>query len=539
MRRALVPLALFAFTLALACAPSTKKPVELRQADTSANSGDWEAALDSYRVAARETPDDPALKRKIAEAEKKCSEIWAARATSSNAEGRITEAAVLWRKSLEATLPADRPKSVATREVLENLSALEYAGESASAEGRHADALACFVVLELVQPDRAGLHERVVDAKKSFANFLVLESDTFWKRDLAGASLGANLRALQYDPGHDKAQTNTKDLRRVLGKRTRFALDGVKVEDTGYKGLAGALQQKLVPRLDDYPPYGPWKDAAGRATFTATIAEFEKNEVATEGVDLMPNTLAPKLDPIPNPDVAQQKAKIDRVEKKLAELQTKMKAELDKKKKRGAPAATAKDERPAEDPGLVLARDVDKTRIDLASAKARLEQLPATVIPPPPDPTWKLPWTRTIRTVKARVRFEFRDSDFADPILVNAGHELEKSDRVHIGNKEQGVDADPLKIPDWDDMIGELADQLATQAVVAIENAKKRRVDSLLEEGRHQQRSKNDAEAMNAYVQLLFIVGPEGLPGDAASYLERTLENPRLKDILGPAAPTN
>jgi len=526
--------------LAFACAPSTKKPVEVRQAETSASTGDWEAALESYRVAARETPDDPALKKKIAEAEKKCSEIWAARGTQSNAEGRITEAAVLWRRSLEATLPADRPKSPATRDVLENLSALEYAGESASAEGRHADALACFVVLELVQPDRAGLRDRVADAKKSFATHLVAESDAYWKRDLAGASLGANLRALTYDPQQDKALANTKDLRRVLGKRTRFTLDSVKVEDTGYKALAASLSQKLSPRLDDYPPYGPWpvKETGGRATFTATIAEFEKNEVATEGVDLMPNTLAPKLDPIPNPEVAQQKAKIERIEKKLAELQAKMKVELDKKKKRGAPAATPTGERPPEDPGLVLARDVDKTRIDLASAKARLDQLPPTVIPPPPDPTWKLPWTRTIRTVKARVRFEFRDSDFADPILVNAGHELEKSDRVHIGNKEQGVDADPLKIPEWDDMISELGDQLATQAIVAIENAKKRRVESLLEEGRHQQRSKNDAEAMNAYVQLLFIVGPEGLPSDAAAYLERTLENPRLKDILGPV-PTN
>ena len=60
----------------------------------------------------------------------------------------------------------------------------------------------------------------------------------------------------------------------------------------------------------------------------------------------------------------------------------------------------------------------------------------------------------------------------------------------------------------------------------------------LLSKAIHQQRSKNDAEAMNAYVQLLFIVGPEGLPSDAAAYLERTLENPRLKDILGPV-PTN
>lgn len=534
VRRAL-SLALVLSACALACVPAAKKPVEVRQADTEASSGDWESALEKYRVAAHESPNDAGIKKKVAEAERKCADIWAQRATQANAEGRIAEAADLWRRSLDVTPAVDRPKSPATRDVLANLAALEYAGESASAEGREADALTSFLVLEMAQPDRAGIQERVNEARKGFASHLVALSDTHWKRELGGASLAANIRALQYDPMQDKATGNANDLRRVLRKKTRFTLDGVKIEETGYKPLAAALTQKLGPRLDDYPPYGPWpvKDTGGRATLVATIAEYEKSELATEGVDEMPNTLAPKLDPVPNPDVALQKAKIERLEKKLADLQAKMRAEIDKKKKRkGAPPAKP-GEKPPEDTGLLLARDIDKTRIDVASAKARLEQLPPTVIPPPPDPTWKLPWTRTIRTVKARVRFEFRDSDFADPILVDAAHDLEKSDRVHAGNGEQGIEPDPLKIPDWDEMIAELAEQLATEAVTAIEKAKKRRIDSLLAEGRLQQRSRNDAEATHAYVQLLFIVGPEALPADVAFYLENALENPRLKDVVG------
>ncbi len=522
----------------LACPP---KQQTVKQGDSLASVGDWETALAQYQQALREKPDDLAVKKKIEEAQPKVVEIWTKRGIDANATGNVGDAGDLWRRAIELVpeVPeGGRKASAPWGQIEQNASALEYFGETALAEDREQDALHAYAALALVFPDKTQFVDKHNEATRKFAASLAEEADGLWKRNLPGASLVVVLRALQYDPLQPRAFANGAELKKTLRKRTKVELNGAKVVEGGFKGLGNALEKKINPKLDDFPPYGPFKDAPVKATFVVTVEAFEKDEIVEEGVDDMPNTLAPSMDPVPNPAVEEQKAKIVRVEKKLAELNAKMKADIAAKKAKakakassGKKSAAPKPANPG-DAGLQVARDLDKTRVDLASAKARLEQLPLTIIPPPPDPTWKLPWVKTIRWVETRVRFEIQEPDFAEAITSSVVHKVEKGDRAHKGNETQGVGPDKLELASFEDLTAELAEKVAAEAASVMEKARNRRIAALLERGQQQEKAGDEAEAHDAYMRLLFTVGPDALPADAAKSLAKALDHDRFKEIV-------
>lgn len=501
-------------------------PKHTRDADTLARAGDWESALTQYRLASQERPDDFPLQRKVEMAEKKVAAIWTKRGWEANGEGHLGVAATLWTKAIELTPERERATCDALEAIEKNASALEYFGDSAVAEERHEDAVGVFGAILKAQPERVDVVTKHMDAKRAFATQLFQRADVLARRDLPGAALVTDLRALQHDPMQPNAFQAGTQLKKEMKSRARIALQDVKIVDQGYKSLSVALSSTLTPRLDKFAPYGPTKDPGGvRASFKATIEEFTKNETSENGFDELPNMLPPPTEPIANPAIPEQKAKIDELEQKLAGLKKEIQRAIAEK------ARQRKAGRAVDDPGLVLARQADATRVELDDAKKVLAALPAKVAPPLPPATWQLAWTKTIRVTEARIRFELQETDYAEPIVVTITHRVTKEDRTHDGHPKQGVEADPLKLPTWDSMVGELAAQFS-DGTEAIAKARERRIGDLVARGREQLQKGNDAEALDAFVTVLFMMGPTALPEDAASFVARSLEHDRFKDLV-------
>ncbi len=505
----------------LACAPKYT-----RDADTLARAGDWESALTQYRLAAEERPDDFPLQRKVEMAERKVSAIWTKRGEEANREGHLGDAATFWTRALDLLPENEREKSDAWKLIEKNAAALEYFGDSAVAEQRHEDAVGVFGAILKVHPERVELVHKHMEAKKQFATQLFERADGLARQDLLGAALVTDLRALQHDPMQPNAFRAGAELKKTLKTKSKIQISDVKIVDSGFKGLSVALYSVLSPRLDAYPPYGPTRDAEVKATWKATIEEFTKNETKEEGFDELPNVAPAPTEPVPNPAIPEQKAKIAELEKRLANLKREIANDIAARKKTKKQSG-----RPVDDPGLALARQADATRVELDAAKKSLASLPAKVPPPPPDATWKLAWTKSIRTVEAKIRFEVQESDYAEPIVVTITHKVSKEDRTHKGNELQNVEADPLSLPAWEKMVEELAGRFSN-GTEAIAQARDRRVNDLVERGREALEKKNEDAALDAFVQVLFMMGPSALPEDAAKFVATSLEHDRFKDVV-------
>ena len=497
----------------------------VRQGDKVARVGDWETALVQYRLAVEANPDDTVAKRKLWRAEKKVVELWTKRGNRANREGRLGDAGTWWRKAIELTHELERRDSDAWRAIQKNATALEYHGDVAFGEQRYEEALGTWGAVLLVLPDKMELVEKNAEAQRAFAAELHAVALGLAKRDLLGAALVTDLRALQYDPLQDGAFSAGSDLRRTIRSRTRIAIQEIKLQDGGYKGLAAPLLARLVPHMEDYPPYGPTKDGnAMRAKFVVTIEDFSRNEEVREGKDELPNEEPPSTVPIPNPAIPEQEKKVAELEKQLATAKKELKKEV-AKRRRGAPQGFGADR------GLELARKVDETKQALAGAKRVLAQLPAKVPPPPPAPTWTLPWKETTRTVTARVRFEITEPDFPDPVVLTLNETVSRTDRWHKGNARRGVASDRLELPSYEVMVKELAKKLEHGNSV-VSDARQRRVDTLIERGREHLLEQRESEALDAFVAVLFLMGPQALPEDAAAFVAGRLEHDRFKDIV-------
>ena len=496
----------------------------VQQGDTLARVGDWETALVQYRMAVEKNPDDLVAKRRMDKAEREVIDVYVKRGNKANSEGHLAEAGMWWRKAILMTPDYERTQSSAWTSIEKNQTALEYAGDVAAGEMKHEEAMGVYGALLLVTPDQVELTQKHLESQRAFASSLHAQADALARRNLVGAALVTNLRALRYDPLQNEAFSDGNGFKRTLRSRTRVAIQEIRLDDKGYKGLAAPLLQRMVPHMEDYAPYGPTKDpGAVRAEFRVTIESFDKKEETKDGADELVNDEQPSTIPIPNPAIPEQRKKIASLEQKLAQQQTDLKRALAKRKQNGGAAAT--------DPGLELARAIDKTKIDIASSKAQLAKMPEKVAPPPPPATWTLPWKETTRTVVAAVKFEVIEPDFPDPIVIEMTETITRTDRTHDGDRKHRVDADPLALPPWEDMVAELATKLSAGRN-AIELARARRVNALIDRGRQQLTMRNDDEALDAFVAVLFMMGPAALPEDCAAFVAKELENDRLKDVV-------
>jgi tetratricopeptide (TPR) repeat protein len=497
----------------------------VKQGDTLAKVGDWETALAQYRVAVEKNPNDALAKRKLLRAEREVIAVWTKRGNQANSAGRLGEAGTWWRKAVELTHPLERTSGNAWAAIQKNATALEYHGDVAFGEQRYEEAIGTWGAVLLVDPDRGDIIQKNGEAQKEFAAELHELALSLAKRNLLGAALVTDLRALRYDPMQSEAFSAGSTLRRTMRSRTRIAVQEIKLEDKGYKGLSGPLLARLTPHMEDYPPYGPTKDpAAMRASFTVTIEEFDRKEETKEGKDELVNDEVPSTVPIANPAIPEQRAKVAALDKRLRDKQLELKASIAAKR-------SGKPQPYGEDKGLELARTIDQTKEDLAVARRVLEQLPPKVQPPPPSPTWTLPWTETTRSVTARVRFEISEPDFPEPIVLTLTETVSKTDRAHDGSVKHAMAADALKLPSYDEMVVDLAKKLEHGNDV-LRDARQRRVDTLIEKGRDHANHSREGEALDAFVAVLFLMGPQALPADAAAFVSKTLEHDRFKDVI-------
>lgn len=530
MRRSI--LACVTVVAVLGCAPK-----KVRQADSLAKQGDWERALTEYRLATVEHPNESGIKERIAKAEKEVAVLYLARAEAANAAGRLGEAGDLWRKAIELS-PDPAVQEKARLAIADNSAALEYYGDISAEFFAWDDAIGAYGALLTVQNDSVDLLERYRASKREQAGELTLASDELSRRDLKGAALVASLRAMQHDPMVPGGFDRVTELRKSLAGRTKVDVE-LKLEDHGYKGLGLALTPKLTPRLDDYPPYAPTRDGnAIPATLLVSIESFSKADSVVKGSETLPNELPQPTEPVPNPAIEEQKKKIAGLQAELKSLQAELKKTLPGKSAKPAPSAKKKKKLAAEAEkkrvlGLELARKVDAKRKEIWSEKQLLTALPAKVPPPPLPKTWELPWTETTRHVEAKVRFEIREKDGETPIFVTLTHRIEKKDRAYEGNEKQGMMPDKLELPSWDALCADLAEQFVAEGPAVIAKARERRVEKLLAQGRTKLKMNDDEAALDAFVDALFILGPEQLPQDAAVLVATEAENERLKEILG------
>ena len=497
----------------------------VKQGDKVAAVGDWETAMVQYRIAVDANGDDTVAKRKLLKAEREVIALWTKRGHASNSAGKLGEAGTWWRKAVELTHPTEKTSGNAWRAIVKNATALEYHGDVAFGDHRYEEAIGTWSAVLLVDPNRGDIVEKNTEAQKKFAAELHGLAHGLAKRNLLGAALVTDLRALRYDPMQSEAFSAGSDLRKIIRSRTRVALQEIRLEDKGFKGLSGPLIERLTPHMEDFPPYGPTKDpAAMRATFVVTVEDFEKKEETKDGKDEVPNDEIPPTDPIANPAIPVQKAKIAALDKQMADLKAKLKADLSAKR-------AGKPQEYGGDKGLEIARSIDQAKEELASEKRVLEGLPAMVPPPPPPATWTLAWKETTRSVTARVRFEVTEPDFPLPMVLTLTETVSKTDRSHGGSQKHHLNLDPLQLPPYEDLVNELTKKLEHGTKV-VGDARERRVNTLIEKGREHLHNGRDSEALDAFVAVLFLMGPQALPQDAAAFVAKSLEHDRFKDVV-------
>ena len=485
-----------------------------------------EAELSILRQAALDNPADDSAQKKLQRAEKEAVEDWTARGNAANTKGSLGEAGAWWRKALEITPDEARRMSPAGQAVQKNMTALEYFANVAYLEERFEESISTWGAVRLAVPARLDVAEKHDVAQRALANELHAKANVLAQQGLPGAALVVNLRALKFDPQHAAAYATSNDLRKSLRAKTRVLFDDVHVDDKAVKDKTfdAPLLATLSSHVDDYPPYTKGKDpAAARASFVIFIEEFTRGDQVKEGTDELPNTEPPSKILVPNPAIPVARKKLETLGVTLATRQ----AEL----KKAIAARKGKAVKP-DDPGLALARQVDETKAEIAATKRELAALPARVPPPPPPATWKMPWKETTRTVSARVRIEVSEPEFPEPVSVTITESMAKTDRAHDAFSKKGMKADSLDLPPFDEMLRELAGKFQPGAAVVM-NARQRRLDKLLTNGRAALAGKRESDALESFVAALFLMGPNALPSDASAFVARSLEHGRFKEITG------
>jgi hypothetical protein len=130
------------------------------------------------------------------------------------------------------------------------------------------------------------------------------------------------------------------------------------------------------------------------------------------------------------------------------------------------------------------------------------------------------------------VRFEVKEKDMDSPVTMTLVRSITHSDKTHEGNGPQGLIPKALDLPGFESMCQELASQLVDGAQV-VAQARSRRVEKLLAAGRIKHSMGNDDEALEDYIESMFIAGPQALPKDAADLVGKASEE-ELDKIVAP-----
>ncbi len=525
----------------------------LKRGDALARKGQWEEALQEYRHAAEIRKSNLILDR-VAKAEREVAAGYVRRGNEAFAAGRVADAADLWRSGFEMQKGKSPRRDSGREAILANAPALEAHAEKATQEKRWEEAFRCYAALIPVLPARADLSEKNDEAHRALARDLVANADALSRRGLVGAALVAELRALRHDPLHPTAFEQAERYRRTLAMRHQVSIEAVTIDDRGWWGLGNLLLPRLSKLLGSYPPYGPTKNPlAVPGIFLVTVEEFGWWDENLYGVEKrkLPKKEAASAERVPNPERAAQAKVVAELEREVAAMEAAIAAATPaeetkdaKKGKKGdtakAPVADAKkgDKKAkgaaAEPERRVLAartptlEQLQRKKAELEKARASLAAMPETLEAKAAPEHWYLPWIETTRTVEARVRFEVREPDFPEPVVKVLTLRVEAKDRGHAAYDAHAVKADPMEVPHVEALTEQLAEKL-TGGVEVIADARARRAQRLLARG---QVAPSIDEALDAYVEALFVAGPKGLTREASSLVVSHLESPKLDEVV-------
>lgn len=461
-------------------------------------------ALDTL---AQERARNPGSKidRKIENAATHVVEAHAAKAATAVAQGTMLVAGSHWRRAYVHCGPRIAPETCehVRASVGRHASALELSADDAARKGKYEQAGEAYDAILLVMPDHVDVAEKNFAVHRSLAVSLQGRAATLEKNKLLGAAWAMNVRALKHDPLQPKAFASGSSIERALRSRAKVAIQDIAVDaKKSDRTFANKVASTIRPRLDDVKPYGPTKDpAAVKATLTMKIVRIDRNDVTVEGVEHMPNASTKK---VPNPAIAAQKKVVAGKKTALATLVK------------------------TKNPGPKTQKRISAAKKELEVAKKALAALPPTVKPPA---TWELPYREVTRSVAATVRFELKESDIAEPIVLELTRRTDRTDRTHGGNAARRVAADPLRLPSNEALLAELADRFDDGAEVLIA-ARDRRIETRLMKAKMHLAAGRTDQALHAYVEVMFFAGPEALPADAAAYVARAMERDEVETLL-------
>ena len=532
--------------LSSACASRT------HQADDFAKRGDWEHAYEEYRAASAARPEDQDLIDKKNHAQKQLAAQWTTLGINAMAAGKLPEAGEWWRKAIELR-PADQGPKTARGVVAANAQALEQFGDQAVTQKKYLDAIQAWGPLLLNSPERIDLSNKNSDAHRLYASDLEAQADVLVKKNLLGAALVADLAALKNDPMHPTAYAHSSDLRKTIVSRTAVSIPAVTMEDNGWYGLGAALVPRLNSRLGQFPPYGPTKSqTAIPAQLVVTIQDFSWADTTEHGIEAHPEKAGSGSGKVANPRYEAQKKVVAALEREAKTMEAGASLSANPSSpwitpvpaatpiatpapaaKGAKPVAAATPAKPARKPLTARAAtpdDIAKKRDELEKAKTELAAIPEQ-IESSQNSNYYSPWTKTTRTAHAKVRFEVRESDFTEPVFKEQEFSFEAADRASEADAAHGLASDPLKLPTIEQMIDSLADKFV-DAIDVLKDARDRRAERLLDQGRQHHTQGADDEAIDSYVSAMFLLGSGGLPKDAHDLLasrgvdEKTLVTP-------------
>lgn len=445
------------------------------------------------------------IDRKIENAAAHVVEAHAAKAATALAQGEMLVAGSHWAKAYEHCAPrvAEETCEQVRASIRQHSSALELSADDAAKKGKYEQAGEVYEAILLVMPEHVAVAEKNHTVHRSLAVSLQGRADKLEKNKLLGAAWAMNVRALHHDPMQPKAFASGSSIERALRSRAKVAVQDVVVDARkSDRAFANVVASTIRPRLDDVKPYGPTKDpAAVKATLTMTIVGITHGDVTVEGIEHMRNASTKK---VPNPRITVQKATVAEKKAALAKLQK------------------------TKNPGPKTQQKLAAAKKDLEAAKKTLAALPATVKPPA---TWDLPYREVTRNVEAVVRFELKESDHAEPVVLELTRRIDRTDRTHAGSAARKVAADPLKLPSSEALLAELADRFGDGAEVLVA-ARERRIETRLQKAKAHLAAGRTDQALHAYVEVVFFAGVEALPADAAAYLARAMESDEVETLL-------
>lgn len=539
-------LAAVLLSLTVACASG-----HVREGDRFAKQGKYEDALVEYRAAQKIQATNRVLKR-INKVEKTLSEIWVKKGLEAAKAGAMGEAAGWWSKAAEVR-PNDTKPGSPRVVIAENAAKLEVCGDEAMKERKWEESFTCWETLRIAYPDRIDLQTRIDEAKKMFAADLDRDAQALAKKGLTGAALVLAMRARTYDPLQEGGFSREQKYRAELASASLVNIASVAMEDRGHWALAGYLAPAIEKRLASHPPYGPTTNPlATQAAFAAAIEQFAWWDEQLHGYTKKESDAKPAdSKKQPNPEHAAQKVVVEKLEKELKQMEAAAKAGAaapaavatpapavkpagGKGKAAAAPVATpppAKRTLASRAPG---AGDVEKKRKELDAARAKLASMPEQTDAGTAASAYYLPWTEVTRVVEATVRFEVREPDFGEPVTKTVTLRVTSKDRTNAADEAHKIAADPLELRAVEDLVRELAKDLAGPGTAMLEEARERRAERWIQKGREAHAKGGADESLDCYVRALFAKGVEGgsLPGDAATHVAIRLEEGSFRDIV-------